>query len=52
MKGLDVDGISPLLKQIRERRNKRTLGSDYKDSERLQRIRAAIKNIKRKNSGK
>lgn len=52
MNGLDVDGISPLLKKIRKRKDQKSLGTDYKDSRRFQKIRQAIKDIRRKNSGK
>jgi hypothetical protein len=42
----------PILEKLKKDKKKRSLGTDYKDKKRFQKIRSAIKNIKRKNSNK
>ena len=43
---------SEILERLKKNRDKKTLKQEYKDVERFSKLRTAIKNIKRKNSGK
>jgi len=52
MSALDIQKISPIEQKVRDESKRTSLKSTSKDKKRFQRLRAAIKKQKKKNSGK